>query len=189
MKSSDTRPSVYSLSAFDQCQITDDRKGFPMSFYLRANFKGLLNKDVFEGAVRKTMLRHPLLQSIYKEKCKIFRSKNKMLPLAVLSMPRITYAKTSKLHSFEEASNYLDLSREIGLRIYVNESNSQTVILFKFHHTIADATGGCQIIDDLLVHYHCQMNGSNPDTLLQPLDRSLQELPLVVERTFKQKIQ
>lgn len=139
------------LSPFERYMVMDDTSDYPMSFVLIVNLKGRLDRSVFEQSVIFALTRHPLLMSLT---AKIGAAGWCWNPVAN-PMPRITWEDGTQPRQ-TRVQERIDLSAEIGLRIWGNWTPESTELIFQFHHACTDGLGGVQFIGDLLAHYGLQ---------------------------------
>ena len=136
------------LSPFERYMVLDDSDAYPMSIVLIARLKGDLRRAVFEESVEFALRRHPLLMS-------------KISKVRGLGWCWIPVENPSPQMSWVENEDGLqppdheriDLTREIGLRIWVSKTPDAAELVFEFHHACTDGIGGVQFIGDLLACY------------------------------------
>jgi len=136
------------LSPFERYMVLDNTGDYPMSFVLIVTLKGDLRKEVFEQSVMFALKRHPLLMSTISQ----VRGRGWCWTPVANPAPQMTWDETGEpLRGPEEER--IDLTREIGLRVWVNWSSQRSELVFQFHHACTDGLGGVQLIGDLLAHY------------------------------------
>lgn len=136
------------LSPFERYMVLDDSQSYPMAFVLIVQLKGDLIKSCFEEAVLFALRRHPLLMS------KIARIRGKGWCWVPVESPAPQLKWVEKEVPLQPPSQErIDLTQEIGLRIWVNKRSNDAELIFQFHHACSDGLGGVQFIGDLLADY------------------------------------
>ena len=136
------------LSPFEQYMVKDDSNNYPMTFVLIVTLKGTLQRPEFERAVSFALERHPLLRS------RVIKVPGKgwCWSPAPDPAPQIQWIEGDSRRQ-APAQERIDLLQEIGLRVWVNCTQTGAELVFQFHHACSDGLGGVQFIGDLLAHY------------------------------------
>lgn len=156
----DSAPPVFPLllSPFERYMVMDDTNDYPMSFVLIVKLKGTVDRTVFEQAVVFALKRHPLLMSLV---ANVKGQGWSWVPVADPA-PQIDWEQNgSPLRVPEEQR--IDLTREIGLRVWVNWTQASSELVFQFHHACTDGLGGVQFIGDLLACYGQQTTAAGDE--------------------------
>jgi hypothetical protein len=136
------------LTAFERSMWEDDTSEYPMSGLFELSYAGTLQRSAFETALRNALGQHPLQRS-----------------LLDLSQPRRPVWKAQPLESLplcwacaETPREYpggerIDLRKEIGMRVWVRQADTNGTILFQFHHATTDGIGACGFVTDVLQTY------------------------------------
>jgi NRPS condensation-like uncharacterized protein len=151
------------LTAFENYMLADDRRDQPMCFFLRLSFWGSLDRKAFQAAIEQTVARHPLFRAFVREvdgqPCWV---------RATDATPQVTWDDFDELPS--EPGGYLDLSDEVGLRVFVSHTDGQARVLFQFHHASTDGIGAVRFTEDLLATYTAEAAGDNERPRLPALN-------------------
>jgi hypothetical protein len=154
------------LTAFENYMLADDRREFPMAFFLRLHFRGEIDRKSFEAALGQTLDRHPLFQAFVRE-----IDGQLTWISADGARPQVIWNDSDEPAG--EQVDWIDLSNEIGLRVTVSKSNDQTHVLFQFHHACTDGIGAVRFIEDLLTLYTAKHGTSVAAHGLLPINPKL----------------
>lgn len=136
------------LSPFERYMVQDETRDYPMSFVLIVNLKGHLQRNIFEQSVLFALNRHPLLMSL------ISKVGGKGWCWTPVANPALVIEWELNGQPLQVPDDQrIDLTREIGLRIWGDWRPNATELVFQFHHACTDGLGGVQFIGDLLAHY------------------------------------
>jgi hypothetical protein len=86
---------------------------------------------------------------------------------------------------------YIDLRKDIGLRIWVRQGADKSTVLLHFHHACSDALGGFAFIEDLLAGYANAGDDPTQSVVPRPIDFSAllrRGTAGMTKRTFFQQI-
>jgi hypothetical protein len=153
------------LVPFEDYLLTDDRADHPMTFFYRMKFRGSLDQEAFRSALEIALSRHPLLSVVLRPGRNgrpVWKSANGL-------RPQVHWDHGRDLDACPDLSA-VDLQKEVGLRVYVNSSDDESVVLFQFHHVCCDGLGAMRFLEDLLVAYHAVVRGIDPESLFRPLE-------------------
>jgi NRPS condensation-like uncharacterized protein len=134
------------LTAFEQLMLADDRRAYPMTFFIQISVTGDLQRAEFESASVAAIRRHPLL-------CAIVRWRFLKPQWVAASAPIVVEWCKDTLPTPLLEERYLDLRTQPGLRISVSHTRDGSKILFMFHHAATDGIGAIQFIGDVLAEY------------------------------------
>lgn len=129
--------------------LDEDSPRRPMVYPQVLEFSGRLRRDLFEQALQQALQRHPLFQ------CRLARDAQGRPQFRETSPAR----KVSVHWRCEDAGPLtvnayrLDLAREGGARIIVQETSDRTIVYFLWHHAFTDGIGSFRCIGDLLAYY------------------------------------
>jgi len=147
------------LVPFERFMLKDDRGGYPIVYAFRLHFGGQIDREAFAEGVRFASGRHPLLRSVVKGRRWI----------ATDQVPPIYWHGESD--PLEPAyAERIDLSREIGVQIFVRQGPQHAAVVFRFHHATCDAMGAYRFFEDLLARYHELVTGESGSLALRELD-------------------
>ncbi len=136
------------LSPIEIYMLADDHRGYPMSFVVQAQLSGQINRGAFEEALDEATARHPLLRA------RIATGKG-ALPCWMLASdqkPAVDWGAEETPIACP-AGESIDLTKEIGLRVWVRQGGAGARVLLQFHHACCDGTGAYRFLGDLLAGY------------------------------------
>jgi hypothetical protein len=135
------------LTPFERYYLSDDSRRYPTTFPVELRFSGRLSREPFLLAIDQAVQRHPLLGAIV--------SYSGLTPKWV-SGPHepawVDWAETDApiTHPLGE---FIDLTVERGLRVWVRANDESARVLFQIHHSCCDGLAATQFVDDVLVFY------------------------------------
>ena len=137
------------LTPFEWSML-DSVAGCEMVFFVKLQFTGAIDRDLFQNAVSQAIATQPLLQS----------------NLAIGDGFRNCYWVAAKHPEIEiewssndpDANKAFDLSKEIGLKIRGRIEGDKIQLYFLFHHACCDGIGGIRFIEQILSNYHQALN-------------------------------
>ena len=144
------------FSPIESLFIADDRRDYPMAFIVQLIFSGNVNRAAFESALPAALERHPFLIA-HRQMAK------QGLPCWVLAdgtLPIVDWGQDGNPLDLPRGES-IDLTKEVGLRIWIRQGPNRTAMTFQFHHSCCDGIGGYRFIGDLLALYGRQ-TGSDP---------------------------
>ncbi len=153
------------LSPFEFYYWCDDRPDYPTTFPVELLFRGPLRRKELEDALQVCLDRHPLLNA------NVDVSTGKIpswVPAECRSLP-LDWADWSTPID-HAAGRFIDLTTEVGVRLWVRTSAERSRLVLQFHHACCDALGGLQFFEELLVIYDSLIAGTDPRSLLRRLD-------------------
>lgn len=152
------------LTPFENYMLVDDSAAYPMTFVVQLEFSGKLDRGAFEKAVGQALPRHPLLC------CVVQPAKQDrdcwVLPNDVAL--RVDWGDLNTPLAFVDGE-FLDLRREIGVRIWVRHDEERAVVTTQFHHSVCDGIGSYQFLGDVL-YFYAENVGAPIGQPLPPLD-------------------
>jgi len=149
------------LSAFEDYMLDDDRPNYPMTFFVKLHLSGHLDRRLFNFAVERVLDRHPLFQA----HVQVVAGRRNWV-LADNSTPMLSWEEASEPIT---GCGYLDLAREVGLRLWVRETERGATILLQFHHACCDGVAAMQFIEDLLTAYAAANSATGESPALRPI--------------------
>lgn len=165
------------LTAFETLMFLDARPDYPMWADIEVQFQGRIDRAAFEAGLAFALPRNPLLTSLVAP-----AGKHAWQWVPSDQQPAIDWAPlgTPLGPTFGE---YVDLTKTIGLKLWVRESDQRSTVLIDFHHACSDGIGLYGFIEDLMVGYNAAIAGSAPVTPrpLEPaklLQRGLLQVPV-----------
>lgn len=143
--------------------LYDDRPNFPGSCFLRLQFQGVLDCDLFEAAVTEVSQDHPLLTATVK------KGRGELWEFKKEATPKIVWISQETGGAFPPAQP-IDLTQAPGLIIHVVQSDSAVDVTFQFHHACCDGAGIDRFASDLFIAYSFKKGGSLPASRNRPAD-------------------
>ena len=164
-----TRFSPLHLAPIDDFFRLDDTADYPMAFTSHLKFSGEIQRVPFERALVEALSRHPLLRSLIKPA----KAGKPCWVSAGDLMPKIYWGNLGDEFKFESTER-IDLTEEVGLRIWIHTDDDKSEILLQFHHACCDGTGAYRFIGDLLAEYGIQTTFDEADApVVELCDSSL----------------
>lgn len=152
------------LTPFEEYMVWDDRADYPMTFVVKMEFDGTIDRDAITRALPMALRRHPLLQANVKP------AKGNRDCWVAADAPHVEISWGDLDESLElPRGEAIDLRREIGLRVWIRTSVDRCVITTQFHHATCDGIGAYQMLGDWLWFY-ADLIGDPVDSPLPPLD-------------------
>lgn len=147
--------------------FVDDSPNYPMTFVMEYELSGEIDRDAFQSAFDQALLRHPMLRSMIRP-----AKSNRDCWVHVEDYDsQIDWAGLDEPIYVDGAGAYIDLRKEIGVRIWARNNHERAVIVAAFHHTATDGIGAYQFFGDLFWYYAREMGAENaPLVDLDPQD-------------------
>jgi hypothetical protein len=149
------------LTAFEDYMLDDDRPEYPMTFFVKLHFSGQLGERLFQIALMRVLARHPLFQANVR-----MTAGRRVWVSAQDRLPTVSWENEREPVT---GCGHLDLAREVGLRLWVRESDRGATVLFQFHHACCDGVGAMQFIEDLLTAYAAANSATGQSPALRPI--------------------
>ena len=164
------QPNVFPLhlAPIDAFYCADDHPRYPMTSVIHLDFSGTLDPEVFELALNDALVRHPLL-------CALIKPAKRSMPCWVMSQdikPRIDWGDADKPITCDDGEA-IDLSREVGLRVWGRISDDASRLTLQVHHACTDGTGVYRFLGDLLACYGIRVATGDAVPELAELDPRL----------------
>lgn len=154
------------LTPFEQYMLVDDRRSYPMAFFIEVDLSGDLFRDAFMSALERALERHPLLTARVETSWRGWHWIDARIP------PKVQwFVGDPQLPGPDDRS--FDLRRESGVRLWGGIAAGRARVIFQFHHAVTDGVGAMQFIGDLLAYYGqatCREGEETPE--LAPIDPS-----------------
>ena len=140
-------PMTMPLVPFERFMLIDDQPEHPMTFYTETRFAGDIDPDALQTAAVAAARRSPLLSSRIEEIDGVPQWVNwdefhvcvdEVSPEAINTPPR---------------GVNIDLTQEIGWRIWFSRANGHSTLRMQFHHAACDGKGAAQVFIDLMTGY------------------------------------
>lgn len=143
------------LTGIERFLLDDDRPSHPMAFVIEMDFAGKIDVNAFHHAMVAALYRHPLLVA------RMGPAKNRshcwLKPDGTL--PRVDVADFDQPINLPEDGEWIDLAKEVGLRLWLRIAPDKTRVTFQFHHVCCDGIGAYRFIGDLLAYYSARTGG------------------------------
>lgn len=152
------------LTPFEHYALVDDGPRHPMTFVLQLEFSGQLDPDAFGEAIDYSVSRQPLLQALVQPA----KQKRDCWVSAGDVKPMVDWGDLDKAIVFQ-AGEYINLRREVGLRIWIRYDRQRAIVTTQFHHCVCDGIGSYQFLGDVLWSY-ASRTGEALSTSPPPLD-------------------
>ena len=156
------------LSPIELFMIADDQVGYPMSFFIQLQFNGQIERGAFEGALDEALNRHPLLRAWIETG----RGGFPFWVSAKGQLPDGDWGSEEAIIACRN-SEAIDLTKEIGLRVWVRQGAQRAKVLLQFHHACCDGTGAYRFIGDLLAGYGIRTTTSAQRPVLGSVESQL----------------
>jgi hypothetical protein len=144
-------PFPLPLVAFEHYMLADDRLSHPMTFFFRLMFLGRFDKQRFHQAMNEALHQHPLLHAHIRGSADSKTSGLAWVKASNLE-PMVSWNGEESPINFQNGV-HIDLRRETGIRIWVNEGKERTTLLVQIHHSCSDGIGAIHFIETLLATY------------------------------------
>lgn len=151
------------LTVIERLLIAEDRPSYPWMIFFRLRFVGRIDEAAARAATLAVLPRHPLTTAVI-HKGSFGRAAWRPVPDAVPEFVSEVRDSGDDL----PASSYLDLTREIGLRMrFVQVGDDKSEVVFQMHHAVADGLGAMSLMYDWLLAY-ARETGVLPSTVEFP---------------------
>jgi NRPS condensation-like uncharacterized protein len=137
--------------------LADDQPGYSMSFFIQLQLSGQLERAAFDAALDEALERHPLLRAWIETDT----GGALCWTLAEGQMPDGDSGSEETAIRCRHGES-IDLTKEIGLRVWVRQGAQRARVLLQFHHACCDGTGAYRFIGDLLAGYGIRTTTSGP---------------------------
>ena len=156
------------FSPIETLFVADSRPDYPMAFIVQLIFSGKVDRTSFETALHEALERHPFLVSF----CQLAKRGLPCWVIAEGMIPVVHWGREGEPLELPRGESF-DLATEVGLRIWIREGTSDTVMTFQFHHSCCDGIGGYRFIGDLLALYGRQTTSESSQYEVALLDPEL----------------
>lgn len=157
------------LSPFEDYMVWDDRPEYPMTFVVRMEFDGEIDREATQEALSNALLRHPLLQAVVQP------AKGNRDGWVHATNGKIPISWGSLDESIElPEGEAINIREQVGLRIWIRSGETRSVITTQFHHATCDGIGAYQFLGDWLWLY--------AEAVGQPIEQELPELDVTTLR-------
>jgi wax ester synthase-like acyl-CoA acyltransferase family protein len=153
------------LTTFEKYMLWDDRPEYPMVFALQLKLCGELRRAVFESSVTEALSRHPLL-------CALVKRSAQSGPVWMLAegLGPVVDWDVLGVAIDNPRGERIDLSSEVGLRIWVRQGDGAAEVTLQFHHACCDGIGALRFIGHVLAAYGMRTASADCRPTLHPSD-------------------
>ncbi|MGE0607028.1 MAG: WS/DGAT domain-containing protein [Pirellulales bacterium] len=154
------------LTPFEEYMLCDDRPAHPMTGFFRLRFSGRLERPSLEAALRLAVSRHPLTH------CKVQSCGGKLawVPDDGFSL-KLECCTATPDRQYPRAGA-MDLTAAAGTRCWLVERPEGHDLVVQMHHSVTDALGMCQFIEDVLLEYARLTGTAEAGLQLREMDES-----------------
>ena len=153
------------LTTFEKYMLWDDRPEYPMVFALQLKLCGELRRAVFESSLAEALLHHPLLCATVKESAQsgpTWRLAEGLGPVVDWDALGVAIGNPR--------GERIDLSSEVGLRIWVRQGDGAAEVTLQFHHACCDGIGALRFVGHVLAGYGMRTASADRRPTLQRSD-------------------
>jgi hypothetical protein len=136
------------LSPLESYMLAEVQPGYPMCFFVEVRLAGQIDRPAFEGALAETLDRHPLLRS----HIAVGKGGLPCWVIAADERPEVDW-NVEPVNMTCPRGEGIDLTQQIGLRIWVRQGEAAARVLLQVHHACCDGTGIYRFLGDLLASY------------------------------------
>jgi hypothetical protein len=148
-------PASLPLTAFESYMWADDAPGHPMTALVEVGYSGRIDRAHFEAALAEVLGQHPLLRALIdgcgRRACWVFPDG---------ARPFLSWGAEDEPLGYPGGAEYIDLAREIGLRVWVRAGDESGRVVLQLHHACTDGIGVMTFLLDLLRAYDRRVSGA-----------------------------
>lgn len=152
----DVSPSP--LNPIQRYMLKDDCREFPMTFVIRIQLCGEVQRSALKAAWEEALFKHPLARAVVIHD----EHEPKFIPCEYGSS--IDWGELNT-PVYSEHGDYLDLTVETAVKLWARSGEGQTVLTLLFHHAPFDGVGAYLFIGDLLSAYANRTALTNSDAV------------------------
>lgn len=160
-----TMPLRWVMTPFEHYMYADDIPSYPMACFHEFYFDGTFDRLLLLDSLRHAIHAHPLYGSLVKGNPENITA-DIHWEFQDDHLPFISW-ESSEVPITYLTQGFIDLRKEVGLRLWLREDNGSTFILMQWHHSVADGRGAFQFAQTLLTSYH-QLK-THPNVPLSPI--------------------
>ncbi|MBA3314201.1 MAG: hypothetical protein H0T47_13065 [Planctomycetaceae bacterium] len=151
---------VIRLTPFEAYMWADDSARHPMTALIEIEYSGRLQRSLFEAALSQTLLAHPLLRAVIDDTCRPPR-----WIVQENASPFLHWDDEFASLEFPNGVEHIDLTAEVGLRVWVRAGEESGRVVLQLHHACTDGVGVTNFVTDFLRAYAALGNGEAVPTL------------------------
>lgn len=150
------------LVPFEAMTHYDNWPSYPMSCGAIFRFRGRLRRSVFESAMHAANARHPLVEA------NLDRVANRLAWVPASGPFRPRWLGSDDATEFAQCVPF-DLTKETGIRLWLQRRGDESAVFVEFHHTCCDGAGGLAYMEDVFGIYASAIDhGKLDDSTLPP---------------------
>jgi hypothetical protein len=153
------------LATFEKYMLLDDRQDYPMAFAFQLKLSGDIDPAAFQSAFDDSLAHHPLLCALVERAGRsglVWKLAEQLRPTIDWDAPDVDISSS--------CGKTIDLSSEVGLRVWVRRGYGAADVTLQFHHACCDAIGAIGFIGDLLAAYGARTSPAGRRPTLRPCD-------------------
>lgn len=136
------------LTPLEEYMLADDRRRYPRTFVVTLEFSGIISHDAITAALRQTLADEPRLTALVR-RSGFSGHVWQPVPLRSDIVEWVADARSVELAT----ARRIDLRRDPGLRIVVDDRPSGARVHHVFHHACCDGTGALAFLGRLYAAY------------------------------------
>ncbi|MDP1561364.1 MAG: chromosome condensation protein [Pirellulaceae bacterium] len=137
------------LTPFENYMLHDDSPQFPMTFILQFEFTGCIDRDTFQNAVDRALVRQPMLRSHIRP---AKGGRNCWVATEAYNSEVLWDDWAAPINQPVD-TDFIDLKNEIGFRCWGRHDEKRARCVFLFHHAAVDGLAAYQFVGDILWFY------------------------------------
>lgn len=142
---------AFAVEAMDHFMLADDRRGHPMTFFIRAEVRGRIEPDKMKRAVANALVRHPLLRARVAGPRNGRTRELRWIPEdAGIGEAYLDFGKRGEPLHYPDRNAGLDPWIETAVRLFIRSDDSSATLLLQVHHAACDAMGAVRFLEDIL---------------------------------------
>ncbi len=153
------------LTTFEKYMLLDDRPDYPMAYAIRLKLTGEVLRSAFDSALEEALSRHPLLCAVVDRSARsgpVWRLAKEQRPIVDWDAIGVSIESPH--------GERIDLTAEVGLRVWVRQANGAVELTLQLHHACCDGIGSLRFVGDLLAAYGMRTATAGCRPTLHPCD-------------------
>lgn len=134
---------------FEEYMLLDDRPDYPAAGFMQLVFQGRFEPDALQSAFETALARHPLLSASIRT-----GAGGRLEWIAGPGAEAKVHWIPPGMPLALDVPWYMDLRREIGMRVFMREVGDRTEMFTQNHHACCDGLGVLNFLSDFLGAYH-----------------------------------
>ncbi|MDO5581606.1 MAG: hypothetical protein Q4G69_10765 [Planctomycetia bacterium] len=146
------------LSPFEEYLFLDQKSNFPMSENMDWVFRGRVDHDLIEKALRKAAEKEPLFFAKVKKRCgKYYWTTDASAEIPSISWSRVDHDLLSDQEGIIPLHG-IDIQNSPGIQISIIEGSGSFIIRTLFHHSVVDGMGATIFMGNWIAIYQRLLN-------------------------------